>query len=249
MNNASPFESARVYLGAQLSSETFNSASPSSHPGGPYVTISREAGAGGSTLAQMLAEHLNATPRTGRDPDAPVWTLFDQNLVERMLQEQHLSPRLAQFLPEAKISEITSLVREIVGLHPNLWMLVKKTNLLMRELARRGHAILVGRGASFATAGISRGLRIRLVGPPEFRAIQTARMENIPLADAFALNRKTDADRRKYVRSTFNADVTRPESYDMVLNTARVSFAETVAMAAPLLRARAAAPGVTMARV
>ena len=50
------------------------------------VTISRQTGSGAHVVGEELAKHLQAhSPK-----DAPPWTLFDRNLVEKVLEEHHL---------------------------------------------------------------------------------------------------------------------------------------------------------------
>ncbi|RME70533.1 MAG: cytidylate kinase-like family protein [Verrucomicrobia bacterium] len=232
-------ERAKSYLNLQL---TRTPQSDAFHPPeeGPYVTISREAGAGAPEFAQSLADHLNAGDR-----DSEVqWTVFDQKIVEHVLQDQNLSPTLARFLPEDRIPHIISSLGEIIGLHPNLWTLVQRTNAFMRELARRGHVILVGRGANFATAGIRGGVHCRLVAPEHHRACRVSAEQNIDLEEAHSVIRRIDSARRHYVRSVFDTDVADPTAYDIVINTARVPFSQSIEVIARLVehaRATAAA--------
>src|SRR5690606_18833299 len=136
-------DQARSYLDVQLT----RPADPGGvhrHPSGPFITLSRETGAGSSEFARELLAILNL----GRGPDEALWTLFDRNLVESLLTDLELSPQLARFLPEDHVPELEASVGEMAGLHPNLWQLTRRSNGMMRELARRGHAIIVGRGAN-----------------------------------------------------------------------------------------------------
>ncbi|MFT3869625.1 MAG: cytidylate kinase-like family protein [Nibricoccus sp.] len=227
-------ETAGAYLHAHIG----NTGVPwASRAEGPFVTISRESGAGGSTLARALALRLNA-----HLPDAPQWTVYTGNLIEEMLQSHQLSPRLARFLPEDKIPEISAAVGELVGLHPNLWDLVQKANELMRRLARGGFAIFVGRGANFATAGISHGVHVRLVGPVPHRAKHIARLQQMDETEATGYNAKRDLARERYVRTHFNANIADPNAYDLVIDTSRVHLSEATELAATLVFSRMPVP-------
>src|SRR4051794_24937519 len=67
------------------------------------VTISRQARCGARVVAEALAKYLQARmPR-----DEPPWTVFDRNLVQTVLEDHHLPSRLAKFMPENRISEIS----------------------------------------------------------------------------------------------------------------------------------------------
>ncbi|MCX6955275.1 MAG: cytidylate kinase-like family protein [Verrucomicrobia bacterium] len=208
----------------------------SSKPTGSFITLSREAGSGGSSLARLLARKLN------RAADTDVsWSVMEGNITTRMLKENHLPPNIARFLPEDRIPEIDASIGEFVGLHPSLWELVQKTNETTRELARRGHVILVGRGANFATAGMAGGLHVRLVAPVGFRARYLAQLYNISESEALAANAKCDAARRRYVKTNFNADVADPTAYDLVINVERVPLPEAAKLIAAHLEQRALA--------
>ena len=171
-------------------------------------------------------------------PGEAPWTVFDRNLVETMLQSRHLSPRIAKFLPEDKVSEIDASIGELVGLHPNIWNLIERTNDMMRELARNGHVVIVGRGANYATASIENGMHLRLVGPAELRAARMAAELNVSTGAAAVHNNHVDAARRAYVRSVFQADIDRASYYDLVINTARFATAQAAEMVVAALRSR-----------
>jgi len=226
---------AEAYLNVHLSRSGqghFNPDAP-----GPFVTISRESGSGGSSLAQALA------PRLERElpGDAP-WTIFDRNIVEAMLESRNLSARVARFLPEDKVSEIDASIGELIGLHPNIWNLIQRTNDMIRELARAGHVIFVGRGANFATGGIANGIHVRLVAPVEVRAERMARQLGVTYDTAVLHNSRTDAARRSYVRSVFDADIDRASAYDLMLNVGSMSIEQAAEQVAVALRSRVAVP-------
>jgi len=227
MNLQPSLQHAEAYINIHVSR-----TGPDYHgkPPGPFVTISREAGTGVSAFANQLASRLDHEL-----PGEKPWTVFDGNLVETMLKSRELSPRLATFLPEDRVSDFQASVGEIVGLHPSLWELIQRTNEMIRQLVRAGHVILVGRGANFATAEIAHGVHLRLVAPVEYRAHSKARELDIATEAAIAHNARVDAARRKYVRSVFEADVERAQAYDLVLNVARIPVEQGVGLAVALV--------------
>ena len=219
MSDFSTMHRAEAYLAVHL---THAGPAGTARTDGPFVTISRESGTAGSTLAQALLESL-AREKTERP-----WAVYSGNLIEEMLRTNDLPPHLARFLPEDRIPEFDASVGEFVGLHPNLWALVAKTNELIRQLARAGHAIILGRGAAFATAGIRHGVHVRLVASEQHRAACTARWLALSPENALMHNAARNGARRRYVRATFNADIADPTAYDLVLNAERLSL-ETMA--------------------
>lgn len=230
--HASPtLEKAEAYLNVHLARSGPGATSPARLP---FVTLSREAGAGASSLARILADQLNAELRS----DEPPWTVFDGNLVEAMLEANHYSVTLARFLPEDDVSEWSASVGEIVGLHPSLWELTQKTNELIRQLGRLGHCILIGRGSNFATAGLPGGVHVRLVGSPANRAVHVARLQQLELDEARNRNARSDLARRRHVRAVFNREVDDPIAYDLILNTDRIPLPEASRLITSLLATR-----------
>jgi cytidylate kinase len=223
-------EKAKAYFDIQFS----RTGSYRHVAAGPFITVSRESGTGGGALADEIGHRLNRLLTV----DEPAWTAFDRNLVARMLEDEHLATTLERFLPEDKISEINASVGEIIGLHPNLWSMVHKTNSLMRRLAGLGNVVLVGRGANLATAGTPHGVHLRLIAPPEQRAQRTARIMGLSVDEAFAFNRKTDRARRDYVRSFFNADIDDPSTYDLVVNMAHFTTGSAADLVVSVLHSR-----------
>jgi cytidylate kinase len=217
--------------GGYFAAELRDSRAPWIKPPAPFITISRESCAGGSGLAQLLAQKLN-----GEGPLATSWTIFGGNLINQMLASHHLPGDLARFLPEDRVPEVSATIGEIVGRHPSLWELVQKTNQTMRQLAKDGQVILVGRGANFATAGLGGGIHVRLVAPADHRARYYAQRFNVPEAAALTHNTKCDAARRRYVSANFDTDVANPAAYDLVINTAHVPLAEAAEIVVAHLR-------------
>lgn len=207
---------------------------------GPFITISRASGSGGSRLAKALVTALNAR----RPAHEPEWTVFDSEIVQQVLAEANLPSRLARYLPEDRIPAVVAAVGEIVGLHPDLWTLVARTNETVRRLAILGHTVIVGRGGNFATQGIANGLNIRLVGSVAGRARRTAEVQSCSIDQALSLNRRIDAARRDYVHSAFERNIDEVEAYDLIVNMDSLSTADTVALVLAALARRTAASAV-----
>src|SRR5271155_4889586 len=88
------------------------------------ITISREAGAGGTTIAGMLADRLTAA---GSASASTPWAVFDSNLAKQVLEDHKLSPHLEAFMTEEAKLPIEEIVEEVLGLHPSRWSMVQHT--------------------------------------------------------------------------------------------------------------------------
>lgn len=235
MSAYSRIEKAEAYLNIHL---THAGPAHAPDPAAPFLTLSRESGTGGTHLAHALAGVL-PTP-----PLAAPWAVYSGNLIDEMLRTNHLPTHLARFLPEDRIRAVDASVGELVGLHPDLWTLVDKTNELIRRLARAGHAILLGRGGAFATANLPHGVHIRLVASEAYRAANTARWLSLDPTNAAAHNAQRDAARARYVRSTFGADIADPTAYDLIVDVERLALDEAVNLIASLVLYREPAAAI-----
>jgi cytidylate kinase len=183
------------------------------------VTISRMTGAGGRTVAGKLAEYLQAHA-AGACP----WTVFDKHLMEKVLEDHHLSKEVAKYQPESHKPFIRDALEEILGLHPSSWTLVQHTAETIWKLANMGCVILVGRGASVVTASLKHVYHVRLVGSQEQRAQRVQEVYHLDPKAALEFVKTNDTGRRRYVKDHYHKDIDDPVLYDLVINTDNTSY-------------------------
>jgi cytidylate kinase len=186
------------------------------------VTISRQAGCGALVIADKLAHYLQE-----RSPkDAHPWTVFDSNLMDKVLEDHNLPKYLAKFLPEDRVSELQEILDELFGVHPPQRTVVHQTTETILKLAELGNVILIGRGGSVITAKLPHVLHVRLVAPLDGRVEYAHQSYNMSKAAArkFCLNE--DLGRKRYLKKYFNADVDDPLLYHMIVNTGLVNYDE-----------------------
>jgi len=196
------------------------------------ITISREVGAGGRTVAELLGQRLTVAEK----PPAPSpWVVFDANLAKQVLEDHKLPPNLEQFMTEdAQLLPVEAIVEEVLGLHPSGWTLVQHTTQTILRLAGLGHTILVGRGGNIITARLPNVFHVRLVAPLATRIRHTAEYYHLSESEAAKLVREQDQARGRYVRRYFNAEIDDPTLYDVTLNTDRLGFARAAEVIAQL---------------
>jgi hypothetical protein len=196
------------------------------------VTISRQAGCGALVVAEKLAARL----QQGRPADEPPWTVFDHNLMEKVLEDHHLSARLAKFLPEDRMTELQDIVDELFGLRPASWTMIQQTSETILKLAGLGNAILIGRGATVITAKLPHVIHVRLVAPLERRVEHAHEFYHLSLRAAREFCLREDEGRRRYLKKYFKADIDDPLLYHLCLNTGMVSFEEAARLIAEAMR-------------
>jgi cytidylate kinase len=222
MVNPISVEKCRTFIDCQLSAAKSLGDTTAGAFDRPTITISRQTGSGARAVAAELATYLQI-----HDTRAPCgWTVFDKNLVQKILEDHHLPSRLAQYMPERKISEIDDAVGEILGLHPSAWTLLHHTTDTILRLAKMGNVILVGRGSTIITAKLKNAFHVRLIGSLPKRADQTAEYYQISLKEALAFVEKEDKERERYLRKNFGRDIEDPLLYHLTINTDWISFGE-----------------------
>jgi cytidylate kinase len=185
------------------------------------ITISREAGAGAITVAELLAERLTAAEQT---PTTRSWAIFDANLAKQVLEDRKLPPQLEKFVSEDARLPIEAIVEEVLGLHPSSWTLVQHTTKTVLRLAGLGHAIIVGRGGNVITNRLPNVFHVRLVAPLATRIRHAIHFYHLSEAEAAKRVRENDSARRRFLRRYFNAEIDDPTLYDATINTGRLGF-------------------------
>ncbi|HXV28018.1 MAG TPA: cytidylate kinase-like family protein [bacterium] len=201
----------------------------------PFVTISREAGAGGHTLAEALIEEM----KKEKDPLFQGWQMFDQELCKKVCEEPGLKVTLNFLLSFEYRSQIEDMMAEmIVGNSPQD-IIFKKIFQIIRNLAGYGKVILVGRGSSCLTRELPQGIHVRLVAPLPIRIKRIMKVKNFTEAKAKDFIHEQDKSRQRLVKTFFNCDIENPLLYDIVWNTARVPTEEIARLLLGMIKERA----------
>jgi cytidylate kinase len=198
---------------------------PAVNPAGPAgirraVTISRQAGCGAVHVAEKLANYLQQhAPAPGVS-----WTVFDRELMDKVLADHKLPKYLAKFLPEDRTSQIEDTLADIFGVHPTGETMVKQTAETLLQLAELGSVILIGRAGNIVTARLPHVLHIRLVAPLEERIERICHDDRKTPAEARRFCLEEEQARARYLKTYFRADINDPMHYHLVINTSRVGY-------------------------
>lgn len=185
----------------------------------PSITISRMCGAGGRMVASKLVDYLQ--PKV---PFGCQWTIFDRNLIEKVLEDHSLSTRLAEYLPEASKSLLAETVDRLRGKGPPTSKIIEQTVETIWKLANGGHVILVGRAANVITSRLKNVFHVRLVGSLERRIERVEEAYEMDRDAAQAYIKSQDAGKKLYLREYFGRDIDDPLLYHMMVNTDRISY-------------------------
>lgn len=182
------------------------------------VTISRQAGCGAVLVAERLAHYL----QQHSPPEAGTWTVFDRELMDKVLADHNLPKYLAKFLPEDHTSQIEDTLADLFGVHPPAQKVVQQTAETILQLAELGSAIIIGRAGNIVTGKLPNVLHVRLVASLEDRIERICRDDQKTPAEARRFCLEEEQARTRYVRTYFNADINNALLYHLVINTSRM---------------------------
>jgi cytidylate kinase len=188
-------------------------------PAGPVVPvprfrnicISREAGAGGGTIARMVGQRLG-------------WKVYDHELVEAIAQRMEVSPdevRAFDELAPSVVQEWILPLREEYYAPQEAYLdhLAK----LVEAIGRAGESIIVGRGANFLLPR-DEALSVRIIAPLKTRAQRLAERMHVSVRTARRAARDLDRRRNQFDRTMHRADASDPHNFDMVLDSASLGL-------------------------
>jgi cytidylate kinase len=222
MNNQNAFQAANAYISSQLKHTGETSHKFSSKVPRPFVTISRETGSGGTRVGEKLVEFLNYYDYDKKNN----WTLFDKNLIEKVIEEHNLPSGFKYFLNEEKVPELQSVFETLSGMHPGISRLVNKTCSTIAHMAALGNVVIIGRGANILTRHHHDGFHVRLIAESDWKIKQISSRLDISKQEAMKYIQREDLNRKEYVRKYFNKNVADPLLYDLIIRTSSVTFEE-----------------------
>lgn len=231
MNTEIPTGKYGAYVVSQFQTHGENLAAESRRLP-PAITIAHQTGAGVRDISPRLGHRLQAM----EPPDHSPWTVFDQELIEAVLQEQRWPKELAQKITEEKRLFIDEIMDDLFGLRPPSWELVPKVMETTLRLAMAGHTILVGHGATVVTANLPSVFHVRLTGSLPKRIARTQKRLNLDQAAAAKFVREEDQRRASYLKAHFHAKLDEELHYDLVVNTDRFSDDDTATLIADAAR-------------
>jgi cytidylate kinase len=173
---------------------------------GPYLLISREKGAGGSTVAQLVGKRLG-------------WQVFNKEIADAIAQKAHVRRQLIESLDERERATIQDIIGqwlnpEEIGTSGYLVFLKQ----IVLTLGHHGDVIIVGRGARYILPS-QFGLSVRMIAPIEARIRRTADKAHLSLDAARVEVERIDHERVKLIRRHFRHNVADPLSHDLTINT------------------------------
>jgi cytidylate kinase len=198
------------------------------------LTVSRQFGAGGKTLADRVAARLG-------------YTLATEAIIEHLAESAKVSPEgLSHFEAEhsGPVKPGTGLlapgrfIDHILDPHRNFMegkLYVQLLEEIIPKLAEEGNTVILGRGAQFILKGTADTHHILLVAQQEDRVRFMVDHYNLTLPEANRIVTRQEKRRIGLMRLFHHEDYDQPWHYDLVLNMSKLSMDLAVDMVCDLV--------------
>jgi cytidylate kinase len=211
----------------------------------PIVTISRQFGAGGSSVARLVADDLGAE-------------VVDKNLIEEVASRLSIRPSDVEAEDERPRTLLERLVRSFSVLEPGFGVggtrpypdplydsrkeIIHLTEKVIEEVADGGNVVIVGRGAGYVLRDRPGIYRVFLRAPDEARLKTLMARDGFSEADARRKMHEIDSNRAAYIKQLYGRDWCDVDEYELILNTGRVSYETAAQMILCGIRDRSLSP-------
>jgi hypothetical protein len=201
------------------------------------VALSASYGAGGGRVGPALAERLGVP-------------FLDRAIPFAVSERLEVDPATAHEYDErVGGSRLERILRGFIGqdvgapvpLAPGLTVdedFRRATEEVLLTQADSGEGVILGRAAAIVLRDRPGLLRARLDGPRGRRASQAARLAGIDLADAERTVEQIDRAHADYTRRFYDADITDPALYDLVLDSTQIDLDTCIELLEIAARAR-----------
>lgn len=205
--------------------------------GYPFVTISRQSGAGGHALARDILWEMENHAQTNELFQG--WDLFDQTVCALVLQDPEIIASFDALVTEEYRSEIQQILYDMMTGRSQQYLTYKRIFEIVRILATLGKAIIIGRGGVCVTRDIPHGIHIRLIASDESRIRTVMKEENLDADQAEKTMRKRDREREHLIKDFFNHDINDPLLFDVTFNIDKQSTADLAALIVQMIKLKA----------
>ena len=194
----------------------------------PVITISREFGAGGHSIARVVSERLGI-PYYDRDfaKQAAARSGYSQEDIDREGENLSRSARLLDNILNNSASYFSS--------HDAIYQAQKE---LILQFAAEQDCIIIGRCADYVLDGTENLVRLFVYAEIEERINKVREKGYFPEEDILKNIKRIDRERRDYYRYYTGKSWENLENYDLMINTTKLSYDEMVECVIDYLKMR-----------
>ncbi len=191
----------------------------------PFVTISREYGAGGYEVAARLTDLLNEE----FNPD-PAWSAYDKDLLDKLSKDMGISKALLDTLSHDARKKVTEFFHTFFSKFPPQVAVFQQLVANITTLLCNGNVVIVGRAGRKIAKDMPGGFHVRMIAPFNWRVNRISKLFDVSEAEAKKLIEERTKKRESFLNEFLNFDSSDPHNYHLVINMEEVSVEEAAQM-------------------
>ncbi|MBU0985967.1 MAG: cytidylate kinase-like family protein [Proteobacteria bacterium] len=201
----------------------------------PVITISRQFGAGGRTLGEMIAKELD-------------YQFIDDLIIQELSEKAKVSKDFVKSLERSAGGKISKLIsgmfsknymERILGddkgyIDEHIY--VELLHEIFLEFAKQDNVVLLGRGGQYVLQGFQGAYHLLLVAGLKDRIKFMQKFYNVSDAKAEKAVKQGEIRRSAVLRKFGKEDYDQPHLYHLVLNMSRLSLEQALKEVVALVR-------------
>ena len=203
----------------------------------PFVTISRQSGAGGHVLARDILSEMENHAR--HDKLFEGWDLFDQTVCALVVQDPEIKSSFDSLVSEEYRPETSQMLYDMMTGRSQQYSAYKRIFEIVRILATLGKAIIVGRAGVCVTRKMPHGIHIRLIASEETRIRTVMKEQDLGHDEAAKFMKKQDKERASMIKDFFGMDLNDPLLFDATFNIDKQSTTDLAALIIQMIKLKA----------
>jgi len=186
----------------------------------PFITLSREFGCQANLLATMLKSEL--------DQSGTAWRIMNKEIILSAAQELKMDPEKISMI--AGSTDRTRMDEVMHALSSKFYKSDRKIRQtiadVVRNTAKTGHTIIVGRGGAAVTRGMRSAVHVHLIAPVEWRLESLMDRHGWKREEAYKQLTEIDHKRYKLIRDNLKGMMPSEHLFDLTINCSQVTHQE-----------------------
>lgn len=189
------------------------------------ISVGREFGSGGHVIAEALAERFGLP-------------LYDNNLLEQIADERHLSQDSLKKYDEMPKSRLFS--RTVRGYSNSMSENIAQLqfDFLKKKAADGASFVVVGRCAETKLKDSAGLVSLFILGDREVKAARIQKLHQLSQAEALRMMDRTDGERKAYHNYHCKGKWGDSRNYDLSINSSKLGLDKTIDWVEAYIRAR-----------
>jgi len=199
------------------------------------ITISRQFGAGGKTLGEMVAEELG-------------YSFVDDEILQRVARRANVSTHGVEFVAKEAGGRLLKFMSGLISKsyierilddrrgYIDEEVYVDLLNQIICQIAEEGNAVILGRGGQYILRDFEKAFHILLIAHKADRITFMEKRYNLSRSQAAQSVNREDKRRSNLYRNFGKEDYDHPDLYHLVLNMSKIDLEKAMQLILALVR-------------